>query len=128
MTLTPSDVYWITRLDNFGCIGWIVIFICIVVAVCFIVNTDWEALDNEKSYAYEDSRLKLKYIKRCGLVLAVTVGILAFIPSTKEAAMMYALPKVVNSEVVKEDIPELYELGIKAAKEWLSVEQTRAKE
>jgi len=26
---------------------------------------------------------------------------------------MYVLPKIVNSEVIKKDVPELYDLGIK---------------
>ena len=41
------------------------------------------------------------------------------IPSTKTLCMMYALPAIVNSKVVQNDFPELYDIALQATKEKL---------
>jgi hypothetical protein len=41
------------------------------------------------------------------------------IPTEKEIAIMYALPKIINSNVIQKDMPELYDLGLKYLKEEL---------
>ena len=38
------------------------------------------------------------------------------IPSTKTLCMMYALPAIVNSKVVQNDFPELYDIALQATK------------
>ena len=51
-----------------------------------------------------------------------------FIPNTKQAAMIFVAPKIINSEFMQEDLPaetrELYEL----AKEYLKCEIEKSKE
>jgi hypothetical protein len=41
------------------------------------------------------------------------------IPSTKTLCAMYALPAIVNSKVVQNDFPELYDIALQATKEKL---------
>jgi hypothetical protein len=53
-----------------------------------------------------------------GLCLFLIVLAIA-IPSTKNYAVIKVLPKVVNSEAVQKDIPELYDLAIKYLKKEL---------
>ena len=34
-------------------------------------------------------------------------------------AMIYVVPQITESQVVKQDIPELYDLGVNTLKDWL---------
>ena len=43
-----------------------------------------------------------------------------FIPSSEAIAVMVVVPKLVNSEVVQKDIPELYSIAIEALKSKLT--------
>ena len=49
------------------------------------------------------------------------IGIIGtlFVPTSKQMAMIYVVPQITESQVVKQDIPELYDLGINALKDWL---------
>ena len=44
---------------------------------------------------------------------------LIFVPTSKEMAMIYVVPNIAESQVIKQDIPEVYDLGINALKDWL---------
>ena len=41
-------------------------------------------------------------------------------PSTKTIAVMYAVPAIVNSKPVQQDLPELYQMGVEALKAQLA--------
>ena len=119
--ITPSDIYWITRLDNFICVGWIIIILLIAAFIAFLCSTPWDCLDTE------DGRKHFLGVKLTGLALIIVSLGMSFIPSTHEAAAMYAVPKIVDSSVVKEDLPELYDMGVKALKDWLMDDSTTQK-
>ena len=40
--------------------------------------------------------------------------------------MIYVVPQLTESQIVKQDIPELYDLGINALKDWLKKDETDA--
>ena len=126
--ITPSDIYWITRLDNFITVGWIAIILLIALFIAFLCSTPWDAFDNEHSVLYEEARRSINRIKLTALALITILLGMSFIPSTREAAAMYAVPKIVDSSVVKEDLPELYDMGVKALKDWLMDDQHIQKE
>ena len=39
--------------------------------------------------------------------------------------MMYVVPHIAESQAVKQDIPELYDLGVDALKDWLKQKKTK---
>lgn len=41
-------------------------------------------------------------------------------PSTKTVAVMYAVPAIVNSKPVQQDLPELYQMGVEVLKAQLA--------
>lgn len=52
----------------------------------------------------------------CAMMLFL-VGI--FTPSSKTIAMMYVIPKLADSEVIKKDVPEMYEMAKEALREYV---------
>ena len=43
-------------------------------------------------------------------------------------AMIYVVPQITESQIVKQDIPELYDLGVNALKDWLKKDKENADE
>lgn len=106
MTLTAWDIYWVTRLDEIsiamGISMWVMIFVCAIAAVVYCMS-DFK-ITGAKKLIY---RL-LPWI--VGVTLVNTL-----IPNTKQAAAMYVLPAIVNSDAVQQLPGELTIL----AREWL---------
>ena len=125
--ITPATLYWLTRLDPILCclagFGYVSFFVACTYGVCAI-----GAGDTVRSYsATEDAKNQAKlrvrvYVSRVITWLIVATTLLAsrtFVPTTKEAALIYVAPAVLNSELVSDTIPkearELYSI----AKLWL---------
>lgn len=108
MDITGFQIYLITRLDGLK------VFITIAGAVGAILSLCLIGLSiNDKENKIESGLMKGGI---CGLVVSV---LLAFgnimIPTTKEAAAIVILPRVVNSSEVKKTCGELYTLAM----EWV---------
>ena len=117
MTITPATLYWITRLDEINCLCTIVaifsIFAFVIGVIMWIANLD-----------YNDDYCEAgkKIAKATGIVSALALTIGLFVPTSKEMAMIYVVPHITESQVVKQDIPEVYDLGVKALKDLLKKE------
>ncbi len=106
MTISAWTIYWITRLDEISiamAIAMVVMIIVCAIAAFIYVVSDFKVV-GAKKLAYS----LLPWI--VGVTLVNT-----FIPNTKQAAAMYVLPAIVNSEAVQELPSELTTL----AREWL---------
>lgn len=54
---------------------------------------------------------------KASLISAIILSlILTFIPSSKVLATMIILPEIANSEVIKKDLPEIYNLAVEKLK------------
>ena len=111
--ITPSLIYWITRLDQFrdltGCASLFIFIIAIVLMIAVFVEAE---SSNEKSY-----RIVLRGFKISLFVLAIFSLMHAFIPATKEACAMYVIPEIVNNEKVQNASKEFYDLALDWMKE-----------
>lgn len=124
MTITSWDIYWITRLDAIKdtMIG-IIIILCLLLAF-LIIALFGEAFTQDTA---DESQFCFRSVKYCALSFLVPVFLIVvypFVPTTKEACMMYAVPKLADSECVKAlqgDAKELYTLGIERLKAELAV-------
>jgi hypothetical protein len=70
----------------------------------------------------------LKVIKIALVCFIASSLFLCFIPSTKQAAIVKAIPAIVNSEAVAEmskDAKDIYRLGVKSIKEHLGGEKDK---
>lgn len=67
---------------------------------------------------YDEKEFYKKWFKKKVIIIGIISLLFAvFLPSSKQVAIIYVAPKVVNSKVVKEDIPEIYNYGMEALKE-----------
>lgn len=115
--ITESMMYWITRLDGIQAVftvGAIVaILISIITHFAILEGTHTKEDTIEAWHKYKKARW-MSYFP-----IIVCVLVLMFTPTTKEMAMIYAVPAITRSDVVREDLPELYDYGVKALKEQL---------
>lgn len=120
MTITPATMYWFTRLDRitdtFTLITVLGAFILLFLSLVYYATGN----TNE---VYEHNTVKgiLKWL--IPVWLFSLIGVL-FIPNSKQMAMIYVVPQITESQVIKQDIPELYDLGVNAMKEWLKKKST----
>lgn len=114
--ISPWTIYWITRLDAIRGLSNTVfiigaILLCVLMCITPIIIDVWGEKDKRK--------IILRAI-RIGIgSVCVGVACLTFTPSTKEAAAIYLIPKIVNNEQVQQ-VPEnaLRLLNIKL-EEWI---------
>lgn len=115
--ITESMMYWITRLDGIQVafvVGTLVaIIMSIITHVALLADTYLKEETIEAWHKYKKARWT-SYLSVIGCVL-----VLMFVPTTKEMAMIYAVPAITRSDVVREDLPELYDYGVKALKQQL---------
>ena len=106
-------MYWFTRLDSINCAFGVLLTIS---AVWFIVTLIAFGINEP----YDDDRKPYMRSFKWSAWIFITASITSvFVPTTKEMAMIYVVPQITESQVVKQDIPELYDLGVNALKDWL---------
>ena len=134
--ITPTMMYWITRLDGIRyflhgfdvmtTILFVIAFFCAVVTsiICIVmVGDSWEPLS--KTVETEDYKI-MKCIRSLSckiafyILLPINVVIslaYALTPSTKEYCAIKVVPAIVNNAKVQEFGDELYRLGVDWLKE-----------
>ncbi len=102
--MTHWDVYWFTRLDSLVTVFQVLLITGIVGLVPFIICLITEYGD----YGDDKQKKIINWLKVLLSGLVFSMLCLMFIPTTKEAAAIYLLPKIANSEFAKEaeKIPE----------------------
>lgn len=119
MELTSFDLYWITRLDAIrpACTG--ILFCGILVGVGSFLGLIGGSIEG-----VAESWMKTCKWGVCVGIALIIVGASGkvFVPSTKEAAFIWGVPAILNSEaaqVVSEDTKEIYKLGVEYLKDML---------
>lgn len=123
MTITPATMYWFTRLD--GITNTCAIVTILGAFALLFLSIAYYATGNNTEDMYDHKTVSgiLKWF--IPVWLFCLIGAL-FIPNSKQMAMIYVVPQITESQVVKQDIPELYDLGVNALKDWLK--QTKGDE
>lgn len=114
--ITPWTIYWITRLNQIReflkastLISLLIFFTAGIIA--FIQLTEYIEHDDPC-----DMRRKVvKILRLTGAVLAVSALLYTLTPSSREMAAIYVIPKIANSENVRNIGDEMYGLAM----EWL---------
>ena len=120
MTLNYNLMYWFTRLDNlqdfFGLTGLLTgcALVCLIGTGCMAWTSSSYDEDDEKYCKMAKKFCKILFFPWIFAILG-----LIFVPTSKEMAMIYVVPNIAESQVIKQDIPEVYDLGINALKDWL---------
>lgn len=103
MEITPTAVYWATRGDNisgvfltFSIVFGIITFICGIIT---LVTVDKNEEDFEKA---------VKSLKIFFSVTILSIVLFVLIPTSKDIALMYGLPAMLNNRLVQTDLPDAY--------------------
>lgn len=121
MNITPSMLYWLTRLDNINeafCILTFLGGLAFVFSAFFHIATKCDDECDEAVKRVVSTAFKI-------ITILWSLGVVGtiFTPTSKEMAMIYVVPHIAESQVIKQDIPELYDMGVAALKDWLKSEQ-----
>lgn len=125
MTITPATLYWITRLDgiNSALLASMALSIGVFLFCGWALLNIWAEPESHLSEQDEkDIKVIKKYTKISGILVLFFTILTVLTPTSKEMAMIYVVPHLAESQVVKQDIPEVYDLGVKALKDWLKKE------
>ena len=114
--LTMTQMYWLTRLDG------IIVFATMVMATSCILLTMSTVFGIIANIDGEDgmTNFAIRILKVLFPTFIISTIFAVFVPTTKEMALIYVAPKLVNSSIVREDIPKIYELGVDKLKEIIS--------
>lgn len=120
MNISYGLIYWITRLDKLNNVFEFVLLLggmaLLMLTIAYVISSTSKDYDDESKTVNTFSRkwLKILFFPWIFSLLGIT-----FIPTSKEMAMIYVVPNIAESQVVKQDIPEIYDLGVNALKDWL---------
>ena len=120
MTISTSLMYWFTRLDGlhnlFEAILILGISAFIVFTIAYIYAFCEEQIDSDATLI---KKFASRVLKILSILLIFALSGSTFVPTSKEMAMIYVVPHLAESQVIKQDIPEIYDLGMNALKDWL---------
>jgi len=120
MSITPFNVYLWQMADEVRSTCGGVVFASVLLAilgVVFLFLSNDKGVDKELKPVFSSiSKWSLLFSLPAILLLGTLSSVL---PSSKTVALMYVLPEIANSEVVKRDVPEIYNLAVEALKEQL---------
>lgn len=107
--ITPAMVYWIMRLDSIYGTVMFMLIISMLASLVFFIAIVVMIVDGGPDVDEEDKRL-IEKTKKCFkssfLFAIVSLVVCMFVPTTKEMCAIIAIPKVANSEIVTEQIPD----------------------
>lgn len=111
--MTTWQMYWLVKLDDIGSF-------CTVIAVLggVLCSVGWvfrSVFDREAP----DAVKRLLRIVTGPVILAMLLAVL--LPSTKQLAAIILVPKLVNSEMIQHDVPQVYDLAVEWMKAKLAV-------
>ena len=117
MTITESDVYWITRCDVFADTSiHIVVLLLIFAFTVWMGGLIWSIQEERERIACITSKVAIVSIL---LSIVLCIGRI-FIPTTKEMVAIKAIPVVANSKLVSKDaevyIRRLLDIAIEKTK------------
>ena len=120
--ITPTQMYWLVKLDDMrhvlSCIMWLPIVLAVVVGVMafatFMMTIDGDR-ETKKEAVSDIARLAILFVSMLLIVVALQVAV-AFVPSTKQMAAIIVVPKIANSEKVQTVGNQLYDLAV----EWMN--------
>ena len=120
--ITPTQMYWLVKLDDvrhlLSCIMWLPIVLAVVFGIIAFVTfmTTIEGSREARMEAISDiAKLATWGVFMLFVVVALQVAI-AFVPSTKQMAAIIVVPKIANSEKVQTVGNQLYDLAV----EWMN--------
>ena len=114
--ISSSSIYWILMLDNIRVVLWILI------PVSIIIMGAYASQYAEKKV--EETPTCIALVVSCSFIILIISSVsLMLCPTTKQAAIIYATPKILTEKNIEEftgETKELYNLGKQYLKEALT--------
>jgi hypothetical protein len=110
-----NEIYWITRLDAINTIfsAFLIISIVALVVFIFIALANLDYWDNSCTW------FSKKYLKICCPILFISILGTAFVPTTKEALLIYGVGGTIDYIKSKNTVKKLPDKAIKALDKFL---------
>lgn len=83
-----SELYWITVLGNISCVSGMLSVVLLIALIVLIIACIMTYLDDS---AGEDFRKMIKITKITGIFAIIITVLTVFVPSTKEALLIYGV-------------------------------------
>ena len=130
MNITPVEIYWLTRLDEFRILFVIVLFVLIILTIANVFG-GFIAMDsahdnrclchgNRDEVPNDEARMRRRFSRAVKIgVAAILLGLVSsFVPSTRQMAAIIIIPKLANSEIVAEMGDAASEM-VALARDWM---------
>lgn len=121
--ITPWEIYWVLQLDSIrACLVTVAVLSGPVAALTlFIGAMARDCMDlSDESWA----RAK-RMVKRLTVTLCVSLALASLLPSTKTAAAMIIVPKIVNSLTIQHEAGDIYNLAKQALRDAIAPKQRK---
>lgn len=113
--MTTLGIYFWTRLD-------IILFIFVLLTIISLIGLGVVLAHSQMIEMTQDEGTKDRWIRNLLITFIISLTVAVLIPSKRDAAMIYIIPKMAQSETFKEisnNTPEITKLAIDALKETL---------
>lgn len=125
MNISAWTIYWFIKLDAIRNIfaGFLPLSVIIVFLLLAGAGAFW--LFSQEAYGESEENLKkngllcFKYFKRLLIIPIFCIIMKEMLPTTKEMAAIYVIPKIANSSFVNETLPAEMKDIYSMAKEWM---------
>lgn len=114
--MTPLNIYLWQTADSFDTSLSMLSFVCAVPGTFLLLFSILAEGDFEKTMLDACRKIGIRALVTC----AIAATLATLLPSSKTIALMYVLPEIANSKVMQQDVPELYDMAVKALKDQLS--------
>lgn len=111
--ITPSFIYWITRLNGINIFLGTIMSLSIIVVFIFLIGMIVTKLDHD----VEEYGIFKRYLITSTYIFIPITILFILTPTTKEACAIYVVPKIVNNEKVQNIGQEFYDLALDWMKE-----------
>ena len=109
-----SEIYWISRLDA---ILTVLEIICIISGIVCVSMAFLSFIDSENDLLSKE--VKGKVVRRSWLILIIVVPILMFVPSSKQAMVIWGIGQTLDYVQDNEAFQQLPNKCVKALEEWV---------
>lgn len=120
MNISPFLIYLWQQLDLVRSSLFSVTVISLIALVISVIILSCFAEDGKAGEDSKDFLFVVKLAKRFAWAALLAFFLRMFIPTSDTLAYMVVLPKIVESDVIQEDIPELYDHAVEALKNHLA--------
>lgn len=124
MEITPWELYALLKLDSIITLFRVICVLSAIFSIIFIIAS---ADVRENSTGFE--KRAVKRVLPAVLLFVFSLTCSHMIPTTKQMATIFVLPKLINSELVQKDIPEEAKEIYSLCKQYLKnqVDETKEK-